>query len=359
VGDLVYIGSYGSGISIYERDGERLRPFDRVDSPDPSFLVADPGRRYVYACNELTDVPSPAAERNEASRSSDGGHTGTVSAFAVQPDGRLRLLNTQSTGGTLPCHILLHPAGYLLTANYGSGSVSVHPVEPDGTLGELTDLAEHHGHGPDQDRQAGPHVHEINLASGVVVAVDLGLDRLVGYRLDPSTGRLDPGADPFARSAAGAGPRHAVAHPTGRWYVANELDSTVSVFEPDFELRELHLRSTVPATLESPAERNYPAGIALSGDGRLLYVSNRGANAITTFTVDDAGLLRAVDEVPAEGVWPRHFAIVDGLMLVANERSDSLTGFRLDPDTGRPRPLGVLAEIGIPTCVLPVAGVAE
>lgn len=337
--DLVYVGSYGSGITLYERDGHQLRPLDRAESSDPSFLVADLGRRCLYACNELTE--------------------NSVSSFAIEPDGRLRPLNTQPTGGTLPCHIMLHPAGYLLAANYGSGSVSVHPVGADGTLGERTDLAEHHGHGPDPDRQAGPHVHEIKLASGVVVAIDLGLDRLVGYRLDPSSGRLEPGADPFGRSRPGAGPRHAVAHPSGRWYVANELDSTVSVFEPDFELRELRLLDTVTATLEPPPERNYPAGIALSADTNLLYVSNRGANAITTFSLGENGVPRPIDEVSVDGVWPRHFAIVDDLMLVANERSDSITGLRLDPDTGRPSPLGVLAETGTPTCVLSVAGGAE
>jgi 6-phosphogluconolactonase len=339
VSDLVYVGSYGSGISIYQRDGHRLRLLDRAPTPDPSFLVADLGRRSLHACNELT--------------------ANTVSAFAIEPDGRLRLRGSQPTGGTLPCHLMLHPAGYLLTANYGSGSISVHPVGPDGTLGARTDLVQHHGSGPDPDRQAGPHVHELKLASGMVVAVDLGLDRLVGYRLDPKTGRLDPGADPFARSPAGAGPRHAVAHPSGRWYVANELDSTVSVFEPDFELRELHLVGMVPATLTPPAGGNFPAGIALSADNRLLYLSNRGANTITSFAVDDDGLLRGRSEVPVDGDWPRHFAIVDDLMLVANQQSDTVTGFRLDPDSGLPEPLGVLAETGTPTCVLPLAGAVE
>jgi 6-phosphogluconolactonase (cycloisomerase 2 family) len=339
MGDLVYVGGYGSDIAVFERDGEQLRPFDRTDSPDPSFLVADLGRRCLYACNELT--------------------ANSVSAFAIEPDGRLRLLNTQPTGGTLPCHVMVHPAGYLVTSNYGSGSVSVHPIAADGSLGERTDLAQHHGQGPNPDRQAGPHVHQVKLASGVVVAVDLGIDRLVAYQLEPATGALVPGADPFARSPEGAGPRHAVAHPSGRWYVANELNSTISVFEPDFELRELHLRETVSATMEQPPETNLPAGIALSVDGKLLYVSNRGANAITTFAIDDDGVPRPVDEVGVDGAWPRHFAIVDGLMLVANERSHSVTGLRIDPDTGRPRPLGVLAETNRPTCVLPVSGAAE
>ncbi|GIH20361.1 lactonase family protein [Rugosimonospora africana] len=333
--DLVYVGSYGSGISIYGREDERLTLIDRFDTPDPSFLVADTGRGALFACNELT--------------------ANTVSSFAIGQDGRLSHINSQPTGGTLPCHVLLHPAGYLMTANYGSGSVSVHPVLPDGTLAERVDLVEHHGRGADPERQAGPHAHEVKVVSGEVVVVDLGLDRLIGYRLDAGTGQLARAVDPFARSRPGAGPRHAVAHPSGRWYVANELDSTISIFEPDFELRELHLIDTVPATLTEPAEANSPAGIALSADSKHLYLSNRGADTITTFGIDDAGALHGLDEVACGGAWPRHFAIVDDVLLVANERSDSVTGFRLDPATGVPQPLGVLVETGKPTCVLPLS----
>src|SRR6202000_1940558 len=156
----------------------------------------------------------------------------------------------------------------------------------------------------------------------------------------PSTGERASAAAPFARSRPGAGPRHAVAHPSGRWYVANELDSTVSIFEPDFELRELHLTHSVPANLSGPKERNFPAGIALSADNQHLYVSNRGANTITSFGIDDVGMLHGLDESPTGGVWPRHFAIVDDLMLVANEQSSSVTGLRLDPATGVPEPIG-------------------
>jgi 6-phosphogluconolactonase (cycloisomerase 2 family) len=334
VTDLVYVGSYGSGIAIYGREDDRLTLIDRVDSPDPSFLVADLSRGALFACNELT--------------------ANAVSSFVIEPDGRLRPLSTQPTGGTLPCHLMLHPAGYLMTANYGSGSVSVHPVLPDGTLGERVALVEHHGRGADPQRQAGPHAHEVKLASGEVVVVDLGMDRLIGYRFDAGTGELARAVDPFARSRPGAGPRHAVAHPSGRWYVANELDSTVSVFEPDFELRELHLTASLPATLSTPKEPNFPAGIALSADTRHLYVSNRGANTITTFGIDDAGALHGLDESPTGGVWPRHFAIVDDLLMVANEQSGQVTGLRLDPATGVPQPLGVLVETGTPTCVLPL-----
>lgn len=329
---IVYVGSYGSGISIFARTGPRLEFVDRLDVPDPSFLVADPGGRFLYAVDELKD-PS-------------------VASFAVSEGGRLRELSRQPTGGGAPCHLLHHPAGYLLAANYESGSVAVHPIGADGTLGPRTDLVQHTGSGPHPERQRGPHAHEVRLAGELVVVVDLGLDRLIGYRLDPATGRLSVAADPFARTHPGAGPRHAVAHPNGRWYVAGELDATVAVFDPDPSTGVMHEVAALPSTA-GPAP-SYPASIALSAGAGRLYVSNRGADTIATFAVDPAGDLSPVDEVPSGGSWPRHFAIVDDVMFVANERSDTVVSFTLDAATGLPRPTGDAVTVGAPTCVLPV-----
>jgi 6-phosphogluconolactonase len=329
---IVYVGSYGSGISIFARTGPRLEFVDRLDVPDPSFLVADPGGRFLYAVDELKD-PS-------------------VASFAVSEGGRLRELSRQPTGGGAPCHLLHHPAGYLLAANYESGSVAVHPIGADGTLGPRTDLVQHTGSGPHPERQRGPHAHEVRLAGELVVVVDLGLDRLIGYRLDPATGRLSVAADPFARTHPGAGPRHAVAHPNGRWYVADELDATVAVFDPDPSTGVMHEVAALPSTAGPPA--SYPASIALSAGAGRLYVSNRGADTIATFAVDPAGDLTPVDEVPSGGSWPRHFAIVDDVMFVANERSDTVVSFALDAATGLPRPTGDAVTVGAPTCVLPV-----
>ncbi len=326
--EIVYVGSYGAGIGIYSRSDATLSALGTADTPDPSFLAVNRDRTALYACNELTD--------------------NSVSAFAIEPGGGLRALGSEPTGGTLPCHVLLHPAGYLLTANYGSGSVSVHPVRPDGSLGERTDLAQHEGHGPNPDRQEGPHAHEVRLAGELVVVVDLGLDALVGYRLDPGTGRLAREPEPFVRSRPGSGPRHAVEHPSGRWYVADELGSTVSIVSIVDGSRQVV--DAVPAS--RTAGQNQPAGIALSGDR--LYVSNRGADSITTFQVAPDGGLDMVAETPTGGAWPRHFAIVDDMMLVANQNSNTVTGLRLDPGTGVPSPLGVVLDTPSPTCVLPV-----
>ena len=327
---IVYVGSYGSGISVFERDGARLTPLGRVDTPDPSFLVTDPAQRMLYAVDELTD-PS-------------------VAAFAIAGDGGLRELNRYPTGGGSPCHLLYHPAGYLLAANYDSGSVSVHPIGPDGSLGPRADLVQHTGSGPDAHRQEGPHAHEVKLAGDLVVVVDLGIDKLIGYRLDPATGKLTTVADPFARTHPGAGPRHAVAHPNGRWYVADELDGTVSVFDPDPSTGILHEVAAVPSTMDGASQ---PAGIALSAHMRRLYVSNRGPDTIATFAVDPAGDLALIDEVSSGGSWPRHFAIHEGVLFAANQNGNSVVSFTFDAE-GLPRPTGDVVEVGSPTCVLPL-----
>jgi len=257
-----------------------------------------------------------------------------------------RLLSSQPTGGALPCHLTLHK-GHLLTANYGSGSVSVHPVLPDGRLGERTDLVRHHGHGPRTDRQEGPHAHQVHTDGDRVTVVDLGMDRLCHYRIEVATGRLESTAETVVRP--GAGPRHAVVHRSGRWYTSNELDSSVSVYYPANGSGDPPKEAaSVPAsTVEG---HNQPSGIALRGD--LLYVGNRGADTIAVFALGPEGDPRPVGEVSTGGHWPRHFAFVDDLLFVANERSGSVVAFRLDPATGLPEPTGDQIKVDGPACVL-------
>jgi 6-phosphogluconolactonase len=327
---VVYLGSYGSGLGVYSRDGARLSHLSTLDTPDPSYLIADPDRPVIYAANEL-----------------DGG---TVSSYAVEPGGTLRPLSTQPTGGALPCHLALHQ-GHLLAANYGSGSTSVHPIAPDGTLGPRTDLVGHEGGlGPDPHRQEGSHAHQVTVAGDEVTVVDLGCDRLWHHRLDAATGRLSAtGSTP---TLPGAGPRHAVVHPSGHWYVANELDSTVATFEPDPGGRP-RPAGTQPTTSSALDTRNYPSGIVLSRDARFLYVGNRGADSITTFAVTADGSLMMVGEISSGGRWPRQFAIVDDLLFVANQNSHTVVAFRLDPGSGLLRPTGEVTEVDSPSCVLP------
>lgn len=335
--EMLYVGCYtpetggaGPGIAGYARDGARLREVTTVATRSPSYLIADPARRLVFTVNETTD--------------------GAVSSFALEPDGSLRSLSTSATGGDVPCHLALHD-GYVVAANYTSGSVSVHPVGPDGVLGARTDLVGHSGHGPNADRQEAPHAHQVLAApDGTITVVDLGIDRLLHYRLD--NGRLSPAGETVM--PPGSGPRHAVVDRAGRWFVAAELDSTVLACARASESGTLTVREVHDSTTSTVDGGNAPSAIVLSADGRHLYVANRGANTIATFEISGTGGLSPVGEVPCGGDWPRDCAVVGDLMFVANQRSHTVASFRLDPGTGLPQPTGEVLEIGSPACVLPV-----
>jgi 6-phosphogluconolactonase len=329
---LIYVGSYtaeadgdGTGISVWGTDGRPAAP--TVPLTAPSFLTAHPTRPALYAVGEVDD--------------------GSVASLAAAADGSLTVTARQSTRGSQPCHLSITADGrYLLVANYGSGSVAVLAVDSDGTVGTCTDLVQHTGCGPEADRQDGPHTHEVVVDGDAVTAVDLGTDTIYGYRLDPA-GRL--GAAWSTHAGAGVGPRHLVAAPDGRRYVTDELGSTVSVYAPDpAGLRLVH---RVPATLREPAGRNYPSGIALSADGRFVYVANRGNDSLTTFAVD-GDRLAPVDEIGSGGTWPRDLTRHGELIYVPNQRSHTVGVFRVTGGTGAPRDTGERLEVPSPACVL-------
>jgi 6-phosphogluconolactonase (cycloisomerase 2 family) len=353
---LLYVGCYtkemggkGQGVAAVgvDRRTGALTPLGVVaPAASPSFLARHPRLPVLYAVNELDD--------------------GEVSAWAVESPLEPRPLGARPTGGAHPCHVAVHPGGgHLVVTNYTGGSVAVHPLDGAGRVGERTDLRAHEGSGPNRDRQEGAHPHMAHFIgtadqmtqagtgdhmarpgrSDDLLVTDLGCDAVFRYRLDGRTGRLEQAADPV-RLPPGTGPRHLAISPSGRWYVAGELAGTLTVVGPDGPDPD-----PVP-TSDRPGERA-PSEIALSADGRFAYVANRGPDTVSVFDVS-GDRPRPVAEVPTGGDWPRHFAISGDLMFVANERSHALVGFRIDAETGIPRPTGHTAEIASPACVFPI-----
>ncbi|WP_327029410.1 lactonase family protein [Micromonospora sp. NBC_01740] len=341
-GEIVHIGGYtahsggrAAGIVAARRDpvsGE-LTPLGTVAvTPSPSFLARHPRLPVLYAVNELPD--------------------GQVSAFRVGADGELTPLGTRPTGGAEPCHLAVVPdGGHLVVANYGGGSVTVLPLDPDGAPGERSDLVQHEGHGPDRERQERAHAHMVNPdpGQGPLLAVDLGTDSIYRYDLDAVSGRLVPRA-PRVRTAAGVGPRHLARHPDGRrCWVAGELDGSVTAYELTGD-GALHQRGRVEASDRTGPVQ--PSEIAVGPDGRFLYVANRGVGTVAVFAV--AGELpELVAEVDTGGEWPRHFALAGEHLYVADERADMIRVFRVDAGTGVPAPVGEPVAVTSPTCVVP------
>src|SRR5204863_4147157 len=161
----------------------------------------------------------------------------------------------------------------------------------DGRLGEPVQIIDHHGSGIDKDRQTTPHVHSVVLdpVGRYALATDLGIDKIVIYRLDRSNSTAPLVKTREVSVEAGSGPRHLSFHPTGRYlYLANELASTVTVFaydETDGAHETLQTISTLPAGF---AGTTLCADIHVAVSGMHLYVSNRGHDSITTFAIDQA-----------------------------------------------------------------------
>lgn len=335
----LYIGTYtqneSEGIYICRLDpssGAIQITGTAPDQSNPSFLAVDPSGLYLYAANELAD--------------------GTISSYAIAPEtGALTLIGRQSSRGAHPCHISI--AGHsLLVANYGGGSVAALPILPDGSLGAATGYAQHSGAGSTQ-RQSGPHPHCAVLVGGSVYVPDLGLDKVMIYRL--AGGELIPNEVAYAALAPGAGPRHVASGSDGRTlYVVNELDSTVTVLRRDAQTGALDPMQTVSTLPEGYEGVNYPAEIQLHPSGRFLYVSNREHDSIGLFLVDAAtGALRPAGHSPSGGRWPRSFGIDEtGRFLVAaHQRSETVVSFAIDQATGELSPTGHAVQIPVPVCV--------
>lgn len=313
---------------------------------NPSWVASSPNGKFLYAVNEVGHYK--------------GLHSGGVSAFSIdRASGRLTFLNEVASRGAGPCYIIVDKTGkYALVANYNGGSVATFPILQDGKLGEAAAFVQHRGHGTNPERQEGPHTHSIDLTPDEHFAFvdDLGLDEVLVYKFDASTGSLTPNDPPFEKIDAGSGPRHLALHPNGKFaYVLGEIKGTVTVFSADLvtgTLQSLQTISTLPKDFNGAIE---DAEIEVHPSGKFLYASNRGdANSIAVYAIDATkGTLTSVEYISTQGKTPGNFEIdpTGTLLFAANEESDNIVIFRIDQKTGRLTPTGKVLEVPSPVCV--------
>ncbi len=348
----VYIGTYtrgrSEGIYLYYMDKSTgALEFASVagEIENPAFLAIHPQQSHLYAVNEVGQFA--------------GKPSGGVSAFAIdQETGELTFLNQQSSQGPGPCHLSVdHTGQFVLVANYSGGSVAVLPIDSEGKLGEATDFVQHEGSSVNPRRQEKPHAHSIMVdeSNRYAFVPDLGMDKIMIYRLNLADGKLEPNDEPWAKIKAGAGPRHLDFHPNGRYaYVINELDNTLIAFAYDAtrgSLREIQTISTLP---EDFSGTSYCADVHVSPSGKFVYGSNRGHDSIAIFGIDeDTGRLTCIGYEPTQGKMPRNFGIdpTGAFLLAANQDSDNVVVFRIDRQTGKLKSTGFVVEVPKPVCV--------
>ncbi|MCP3818741.1 lactonase family protein [Streptomyces sp. A3M-1-3] len=338
-----YIGSFtsagGQGIvtAAVDRETGALTALAATDAvADPSFLALAPGGAVLYSVSESAE--------------------GAAAAFSVVAGRAVPLGPPVPVQGAGPTH--LAPAGrHLLTANYGSGSVTALRVRPDGGLGDVTSVLPHDGAGPDPERRRGPHAHQVlaDPSGRWVISVDLGTDSVRICVLDPDSGVLRPHGETALRP--GTGPRHLAFHPDGRHaYVLGELEPTLTVCRWDAEAGRLEPLGETPVLPEGVEVTAYPSAVVVSHDGRFVWAAIRGHDSLAVLALDGSGSVDKpvlVTTVDCGGHWPRDLTLdpTGRRLYAANERSGDVTWFDIDERSGIPRHAG---SIGAPaaSCVI-------
>ncbi len=295
----IYIASCAKdgGIYLCDFENETLSTREIYPCDRPMFLAKSGNKFYTVlrqACGDFSALVNSSVNED-----------GTLSDFG----------SPVSTEGIVACHLCVHENDVYFT-NYLSGSVSRI------RNGVCDKLSVHSGKGVHQTRQDAPHTHFVGITpdGNHLVSTDLGIDTIFVYDFDLNI--VSKAAVP-----AGHGARHLVFSKDGKkMYCANELASTVSVFNYDAQSASLSLLGTYPALPHGFDGQSTIAAIRISDDGKYLYTSNRGHDSITCFEIC-GDTLNALSHTPCGGKSPRDFNIKDGLLFCTNEVSGNVTVF--------------------------------
>lgn len=346
---LIHVGTYSvrgsEGIYTFRFDPKAgtLTPVGSTkNGKSPSFLALRPGGNELYSVNEADGAGTSKA--------------GAIAAYNRDPKtGALTPINEKSSFGRAPCHISIDKTGrWAIVSNYGGGNWLVYGLQSDGSVGALADSLSFSGKGPNM----GSHVHSATISDDnrFVYIADLGTDKLHCYNLNAQTGKLTPNQTPVMSVKPGSGPRHFTIHPNGRFaYLAEETTSSVAVFSRNPQTGSLTLLQDRVASL--PADftgENTHADIHTDPSGRHLYVSNRGHNSLSIFTIATDGTIKLIGHQSIMGAKPRNFMVHPSgqFVLVANQDTDNIVVFRRDSKTGLLTDTGERASVPAPVCLV-------
>jgi 6-phosphogluconolactonase len=348
---LIFVSAFAAGekgaIHAFGFDSKTgtLIPKQRTtDVEHPFFLVISPDGRFLYSI--------------DAEKFGDADDE-FVAAYAIQGrSGKLERLNQQSAKGTASCYLDIDSTGKtVVLSNYSTGSVAALPVQADGSLGEATSFVQHEGSSVNPKRQKAPYAHSIVISpdNRFALAADLGIDKVLIYRLDAAVSKLSVNTAQASVSVdPGSGPRHLTFHPNGKSvYLINELKNTVTFFayEPQSgKLTTQQTISTLPADFDGVT---HTADVKITPNGKFLYGTNRGHDSIACYRIGDDGMLSLVKIEPSLGKGPQNLLITpDGQWLIcANMPGNSVVVFRINSETGELTATGEPISMPMPSCI--------
>ncbi|MCL2814842.1 MAG: lactonase family protein [Oscillospiraceae bacterium] len=317
----IFIGTYSKGpeggllYGIFDSETGELCVKDKLDIENPAYMQISPQNGDVlYGVSETMNF---GAEEG-----------GALFSVDISDPARIRLIDIKGTRGTLPCHLCAR-GGFVFTANYADGSLSIMESGDDGEIKPVYRALRHFGKGPNAARQEGAHVHFASMDPGgkYLAVCDLGLDKVFLYPYFSSLGIS--AAAKITNCPPGSGPRHlAFSADGGYMYVLTELAGTVLVYSynnGDTEFLQ-EISCLPPGKTDSTA-----AAVHISPDGKSLAASNRGADSLALFDIKENGALSLSRHIENQDE-PRDFNFSpDGKWLVsAHQHGDKAEIFKIE-----------------------------
>ena len=215
----------------------------------------------------------------------------------------------KDTKGVVACHLCVDNNDVYIV-NYLSGNIVKN--------GEI--IEQRTGKSIHPTRQTEPHTHFVGKTpDGYLAVCDLGTDTLAIYDKDLCLVSE-------SKVPSGYGIRHLAFSKAGNYiYAINELVASISVFA--YYNGEVKLVNTVK--IDCKNEKANGAAIRLSADGKYLYISLREENVICVYEINDENLT-LIQTMDCGGDGPRDFNLFEDYIFCANEKSNSVTLFRLD-----------------------------
>ncbi|MEE4125222.1 lactonase family protein [Pseudomonas viridiflava] len=270
-----------------------------------------------------------------------------VVSFSIEPvTGHLKPLAQAPLAESLAYLSTDRSGRFLMGASYGADLLSVQPID-----------TQHRPSDSIQTYKTGMHAHSVRTdpSNRFAYAGNLGVDRVLQYRLEPKDGKLVPIGEGYVTVPENTGPRHLAFAPNGKFlYVVGEMSGTVTAFSIDDKtggLKQVNQANGIPARLklapgqardarnndlkDDPTPRIWAADVRISPDGKWLFTSERTSSSVSVFKVDPAtGKVTFVENYPVEEKQPRNIAVAPNgrWLLVTGEKAEKVGSYSIAAD---------------------------
>ena len=333
---LALYASVGEELITFGVDVERATLTRQTSSMLPGFVQeawASPSGTFLYV------AWSNGGSSYTGSGVEPKGDQHGITAFRVDARGELRQQGPPASIRSRPIHITGDgPGRHLLVAYNDPSGMSVHAINPDGSVGaevpQRTSI------------DAGIYAHQVRVlpSNRAVVLVTRGNEPTASSREDPGAlkvfrydaGTLSDEISIAPQNGFGFRSRHLDFHPTRPWvFLTIEAQNRLQVYRRSDEGLEPTASFSVSTLPDGGGVRpgQTTSTVHVHPNGQFVYVGNRGAptggrNEIAVFRINDAtGEPSLIQNVDTHGFTPRTFALdsTGRLLVVGNQNSVSVS----------------------------------